>query len=206
MSRAPSAQPLRREHVLAAAVRRFAFDPFHLVDMESIAREAGVGKGTLYRYFRGKDELFLAAVEYQLEDALGCIHRQAAGETRPADYLRAIIHGAVDYFLARPEGFRLVQLAHGSRQPEVAATVERVRARQLPVFEARMAAARRAGELEVSDAQLLLRVLDASIVQLLGDALGEADPTAALIRSGARIKAHLPDLLLRGLLPRRTEA
>src|SRR5262249_34227720 len=36
---------------------------FHEVRMEDIAAAAAVGKGTLYRYFKDKDELFLALLE-----------------------------------------------------------------------------------------------------------------------------------------------
>src|SRR5436305_11617433 len=46
--------------MLDAAARLFGSQRFHEVRMEDIATEAAVGKGTLYRYFSDKEELYLA--------------------------------------------------------------------------------------------------------------------------------------------------
>jgi len=52
----------KRDEILAAAEKEFARRDFHEVLMDDVAARAGVGKGTLYRYFPTKDELFLATV------------------------------------------------------------------------------------------------------------------------------------------------
>lgn len=57
----------RRGRMLDAATQIFARRPFAQVSMDQIAREAGVGKPTLYRYFDGKDALFLAVFERALD-------------------------------------------------------------------------------------------------------------------------------------------
>ncbi|NBT62453.1 MAG: TetR/AcrR family transcriptional regulator, partial [Planctomycetia bacterium] len=51
-----SASP--QEKILAAAEVMFASKRFHEVLMEDIAIGAGVGKGTIYRYFKNKEELY----------------------------------------------------------------------------------------------------------------------------------------------------
>ncbi|MBV9078542.1 MAG: TetR/AcrR family transcriptional regulator [Methylobacteriaceae bacterium] len=68
----------RRERILEAAARTFGRLSFEGASMDDVAAEAGVGKPTLYRYFRGKDELFAAVfaqaldtVEERLEAVLG---------------------------------------------------------------------------------------------------------------------------------------
>lgn len=48
----------KRRQIMKAAETLFSGGRFHEVTMEEVAREAGVGKGTIYRYFRDKDELF----------------------------------------------------------------------------------------------------------------------------------------------------
>lgn len=53
---------LKRGRILAAAERLFATRPFHKVTMEEVARRAGVGKGTIYRYFRTKEDVFFEAI------------------------------------------------------------------------------------------------------------------------------------------------
>lgn len=48
----------RRHKIMQAAERLFAAQRYHEITMEEVARRAGVGKGTLYRYFKDKDTLF----------------------------------------------------------------------------------------------------------------------------------------------------
>ena len=51
-----------RATVLRAAERIFTDLDYHEVLMEDVARASGVGKGTLYRYFPSKRELYLAVM------------------------------------------------------------------------------------------------------------------------------------------------
>lgn len=51
-----------RETILRAAGEIFTRHDYHEVLMEDVARACGVGKGTLYRYFPGKRELYLAVM------------------------------------------------------------------------------------------------------------------------------------------------
>ena len=52
--------PKLGSRILDAAARQFARQRFHEVRMDDIAAEAEVSKGTLYSYFRDKEELYLA--------------------------------------------------------------------------------------------------------------------------------------------------
>src|ERR1700737_2123376 len=52
----------KSESILAAAKRSFLAAGFGAVSMDSIAREAGVSKATVYAHFAGKEELFGAMV------------------------------------------------------------------------------------------------------------------------------------------------
>ena len=54
----------RKEQILAAAKRIFAQNGFRRTKTEQIAAHLGVGKGTLYRYFKDKKSLFLAVFEH----------------------------------------------------------------------------------------------------------------------------------------------
>ena len=49
-----------REAILHNAARLFARKPFHEVLMEDVAVQTGIAKGTIYRYFPNKAELFVA--------------------------------------------------------------------------------------------------------------------------------------------------
>jgi AcrR family transcriptional regulator len=49
-----------REAILQNAARLFARRPFHEVLMDDVAVQVGIAKGTIYRYFPNKAELFVA--------------------------------------------------------------------------------------------------------------------------------------------------
>src|SRR5262252_4800718 len=54
---------LKRRQIVTGARRVFLAQGFDAASMGAIAREAGVSKGTLYVYFKNKEELFEAIVE-----------------------------------------------------------------------------------------------------------------------------------------------
>ena len=55
----------KRHQIMEGARRLFLAQGFDAASMNSIALEAGVSKGTLYVYFKSKEELFEAIVEEQ---------------------------------------------------------------------------------------------------------------------------------------------
>jgi AcrR family transcriptional regulator len=59
------ADTAKRRQILDGARRMFLAHGFDAASMNEIAREAGVSKGTLYVYFKNKEELFEAIVEAQ---------------------------------------------------------------------------------------------------------------------------------------------
>lgn len=71
-----------REHLLAAAVAAFSADGPEIT-LESIARNAGVGIGTLYRHFPSREALIDAA--YRSELARLCDSVPGLRESGPAD-------------------------------------------------------------------------------------------------------------------------
>lgn len=48
----------RRQQIMRAAEQLFASRRFHEITTDEIAATAGIGKGTIYRYFKNKEELF----------------------------------------------------------------------------------------------------------------------------------------------------
>src|SRR4029450_1342859 len=56
-----------RRRILSAARPRFETYGYRRTSIAEIARDAGIAVGTVYRYFAGKEAVFLAVVE-QLND------------------------------------------------------------------------------------------------------------------------------------------
>lgn len=85
----------RREAILATAAAMYARDPsFAAFTMAALAGEAGLAKGTLYLYFRTKEELFLALLETGFDawfDDVDARLDGAAGEWSPDDAADALV-------------------------------------------------------------------------------------------------------------------
>src|ERR1700722_17305069 len=68
---APTPPTGKAESILAAARRTFLASGFGAVSMDTIAREAGASKATVYAYFSSKEELFGAVVAREGERYFG---------------------------------------------------------------------------------------------------------------------------------------
>lgn len=75
----PDWRARRREVILNAAAELFAGRDYASVQVEEVAKRAGVGKATLYRYFPSKEELYLES----LERALGGLEHKLNAELVP---------------------------------------------------------------------------------------------------------------------------
>ncbi|WP_433529289.1 TetR/AcrR family transcriptional regulator [Micromonospora sp. CA-263727] len=102
-----SPRPLRadalrnRERLLEAAVRAFSQAGAE-VTLDSIARDAGVGIGTLYRHFPSREALVEAAYRNELEklcDSAGDL----LGQLPPAEATRAWMDRFIDYLTTKRE-------------------------------------------------------------------------------------------------------
>lgn len=57
------AKNAKRDLILLESLKLFGFQDFDSISMESIARNAGLAKGTLYLYFKTKEEVFLECTQ-----------------------------------------------------------------------------------------------------------------------------------------------
>lgn len=74
-----------RERLLTAARSVFASGGFHGASVEEIASEAGFSTGALYSNFEGKEDLFLALMEREIEEHAQEISRVVAAQVSIAD-------------------------------------------------------------------------------------------------------------------------
>jgi AcrR family transcriptional regulator len=71
----------RRDAILEVAAHLLGRGQFSNITMAEVARRCGLAKGTLYLYFRSKEELFLAALEGQLAGWFDDLSRKLAQTT-----------------------------------------------------------------------------------------------------------------------------
>ena len=89
MPRNPS--PEIRSHLLGSASKMFSRYGYRKTTVEDIAKEAGVGKGTVYLHFENKEEIFLEVVKKHAITMLGELRNLLDSFTEPEDKLREII-------------------------------------------------------------------------------------------------------------------
>lgn len=101
--------------MLEAAARLFGARRFHEVRMDDIAAEADVSKGTLYRYFKDKEELYTALLGRESKKLVAQM-RHAVSRTEGArQRLEALVATFIADFEAAPHLFDLIQLAEARR-------------------------------------------------------------------------------------------
>jgi AcrR family transcriptional regulator len=109
--------PQQANKILAAAAQLFATHRFHEARMEDIAALAEVGKGTLYRYFKDKEELYLALLEQAAEGMAACVEGVRDSGAGPREQLVRLVADILDYFDRHPHLFDLIQHAEVMQRP-----------------------------------------------------------------------------------------
>ena len=80
----------KREAILRAAISVFARCGYFNSKVADIAREAGVADGTVYLYFKSKEEILHSIFDRSVEDALGAARKRVEQLTDPREKLRQI--------------------------------------------------------------------------------------------------------------------
>ena len=97
----------RKLKILKAAAVSFATFGFHISDIDKIAKNAGVGKGTLYRYFQNKEDLFFESVKYCMDEMYEEIGKKLEN-VRYEDFVGVLFDAHMDYYREHGETYMLV--------------------------------------------------------------------------------------------------
>jgi AcrR family transcriptional regulator len=124
----------KRRQILDTAARRFAATPFHEVKLDDIAAAAKLGKGTLYIYFKSKEDLYVSMV---LDGIDGLLAELQGGSEQPGSGAWSEVENIVGALLGfgrrYPHLYTLMRAGVDirdarldSKRAEVAALCERV--------------------------------------------------------------------------------
>jgi AcrR family transcriptional regulator len=124
-SRKPRADALRnRERVLEAAKTVFSAGGSE-ASLEAVAREAGVGIGTLYRHFPTREALYEAVYRREVEQ-LGELAQQLKSEAEPVEALRRWLRANVEFVATKKGMAAALALAAGPPSELSAFSYERL--------------------------------------------------------------------------------
>ncbi|GAB3320814.1 TetR/AcrR family transcriptional regulator [Larkinella ripae] len=115
-------KPDKPEKILATALKLFVEYGFHGTPTSRIASEAGVANGTLFHYFKTKDEL-VVALYMSIKDELNRFLADKMGESAtPKEKFRTLFRYTVEWGLANNDAFYFLQQVqfspHKSLLPE----------------------------------------------------------------------------------------
>jgi AcrR family transcriptional regulator len=107
-------KPDKREEIVRASLELMAEQGFHGAPMASIAERAGVGAGTIYRYFESRDVL-ITELYRELEEQVYRYVQEGypAGEPIRERFLH-LVTALLRYFIDNPLDFRYLEQFHNS--------------------------------------------------------------------------------------------
>lgn len=100
----------KRARILESAERVFASKGFFGSKVADIAAEAGVADGTIYLYFRSKDDLLISVFEEQMAKVNEALQTAIRGVKDAAEKLRRLIRTWVGLVEAHPRATEVITL------------------------------------------------------------------------------------------------
>lgn len=80
----------KRGEIIAAAQKIFQAYGLEKTTMDDIASAVGMGKSSLYYYFKSKEDVFYAVAKHEMEDMAATIRRELEGCKTPSQRLKII--------------------------------------------------------------------------------------------------------------------
>jgi TetR/AcrR family fatty acid metabolism transcriptional regulator len=83
--------PDKPHQIIEAAIRVFARSGYYSSRVSDIAREAGIASGTIYLYFKTKEEILVTLFREKMADFVTFMRREIADESDPEARLRRLV-------------------------------------------------------------------------------------------------------------------
>lgn len=106
----------RRLEIMAAAEKLFTSRRYHEITTDDIAHAARVGKGTMYRYFGHKDDLFFQVAMSGFDELCELLHSRVPEEAPFDAQLLSACAEITAFFQRRAQLLRMMQAEEGRMQ------------------------------------------------------------------------------------------
>lgn len=152
--------------LIEAAARVLEHSGFEGFNTNAVAERAGVSIGSLYQYFRNKEELLAALIERETEPFIAALEK-IPGNAPFQEALRFVIKASIQQQMRRPELARLIDFAEkqSSFEEEAKRTVDHAQKVLIGLL-------RRPDAPEIDDASIAAVDL-LTLIRALTDAAGE---------------------------------
>ncbi|MFO7890203.1 MAG: TetR/AcrR family transcriptional regulator [bacterium] len=88
----------KKQQILEAAIEVFARKGFKETKISSIAENASIGKGTVYEYFKSKDELFQNAFYFFMDEINNTIAKKIYNILDPLEKIKTFFNAWIEFF------------------------------------------------------------------------------------------------------------
>ena len=102
--------PDKPHQIIDAAIRVFARTGYYNSRVSDIAREAGIAAGTIYLYFKTKDEILVTLFREKMAAWVAFVRREIAGEPDAISKLRRLVALHFEVLEAHPDLAEVVQV------------------------------------------------------------------------------------------------
>jgi TetR/AcrR family transcriptional regulator, fatty acid metabolism regulator protein len=102
--------PDKPQQIIEAAVRVFARKGYYNSRVSDIAREAGIAAGTIYLYFRTKDDILVTLFRDKMAQFVASLRKAIADEPNAVAKLRRLIHLHFEMLEEDPQLAEVVQV------------------------------------------------------------------------------------------------
>src|SRR5215470_1307957 len=150
--------PGLRDSILQAAESVFARRDYHEVQMDDVAAACGVGKGTLYRYFPSKRELYLGVMFDGIVRLRTELEAALETDDSPARKIERIVHRTLTHFWDRRFFFALIH-QHEHRPDADAREWMRLREQLAALIRSTLGKAMAAGHIRRINARIAAELL-----------------------------------------------
>jgi AcrR family transcriptional regulator len=173
----------KREAILAAALELFVERGFYGTAVPEIAEKAGVGAGTIYRYFENKEALVNALYRHEKQGFASRVLAELPKTTIARELFRTMWNKMAAFAVENPKPFVFLELHHHA--PYLDAESLALEQRMLELFTNVVVAAQARGELKAGPPRLLMSIVMGAFVGVIRSCveidapLGDTDWTLA---------------------------
>lgn len=100
----------KRSRILKAAVKVFAQVGFYNAKVSQIAKNAGIADGTIYLYFKNKDEILISIFEEEMAKFIAKVSKEIESETDVKSRLQVFVKTHLDFVKKNPRLAQVFQL------------------------------------------------------------------------------------------------
>ncbi len=185
----------RRDMILEAAEKRFRRFGYSKTTMEEIAGDAGISKGTIYIYFKNKEEIFTDLLAKETLELERLIYRRIKDEPSAVKQLEMIFTGSLEYFEQHPFLHSTLRRDVEMVSPGILKHIFSIEDRYISVIEDYVRRGMKNGEVEKYDPHLIAYILYKIFEAFsYGSSLNEDD------YSREEIETLIPELIRKALI------